>query len=318
MPAMRDKHKHQRPAMKAPALKKLITERSNPASRDLDTLSPIQIARIINREDAKVAAAVRRALPQVARAIQVVATALDAGGRLFYVGAGTSGRIAALDAAECVPTFNTSPETVQYVIAGGEKALAAAAEYNEDNPRAGERDLAQRKPGKKDVVVGIAASGRTPYTLGALQYARRRGARTIALTCNPGSPLQKAAELAIVVQVGPEVISGSTRMKAGTAQKMVLNMLTTGAMTRLGRVYGNLMVNVHLKNQKLRERAVAILERAAGVTRTEAQQALRESGDQLPVGLVMLLSGAGRAQAQSALKSAGGNVRKALKRVRKH
>lgn len=312
------RHRRKSSVVKSLELKTLLTERPNPSSRNLDTLSALEIARIINREDAQVAAAVRRALPQIGRAIHLVANALNAGGRLIYVGAGTSGRIAALDAAECVPTFNTSPQTVQYVIAGGDKALAAAAEYNEDDPRAGERDLARRKPGKKDVVVGIAASGRTPYTVAALQYARRRGAKTIALTCNPGSPLQRAADLAIVVQVGPEVISGSTRMKAGTAQKMVLNMLTTGAMTRLGRVYGNLMVNVHLKNQKLRERGVAILERAAGVNSNQARQALRDSGDQLPVALVMLLSGASRARAQSSLKSAGGNVRQALKGFRKN
>ena len=256
-------------------LGKLGTERANPAATELDARSTLEIARILNAEDARVAPAVERALPQIAQAIYAIATAISRGGRLIYVGAGTSGRIAALDASECPPTFNTDPRTVQYVIAGGARTLSRAAEINEDSPRLGRRDLAKKRPTKKDVVVGVSASGRTPYTLGALQYARERGAATVAVTANPGSPLEQAADIAIVVETGPEVVSGSTRMKAGTAQKLVLNMLSTGAMTRLGYVYGNLMVNVHLKNRKLVERGLSILERAAGLNREAAKKALK-------------------------------------------
>src|SRR5262245_37996088 len=213
-------------------LEDLATEQPNPRSADLDTKSAFEIARIINSEDAKVAMAVKRALPQIGRAIDWIAQSLAKGGRLIYVGAGTSGRIAALDAAECPPTFSTDPETVQFVIAGGHPALWGATEASEDSPKLGIRAIAERKPGKRDVVIGIAASGRTPFTIAAVKEARRRGAKTISLTCNRNSPLGKAAELSIVVEVGPEVVSGSTRMKAGTAQKLVLNMLSTGAMTR--------------------------------------------------------------------------------------
>ncbi len=215
-------------------LSRLSTEKANRAAADLDLKSSLEVARIINAEDAKVAPAVKRALPQIARAIDMIANALRRGGRLIYVGAGTSGRIAALDAAECPPTFNTDPRTVQYVIAGGENALGSAVEANEDSRARGEREIAKKKPGKNDVVVGITASGRTPFTVAAVAYARRHGAKTIAVSCNRNSPLEKAAQLAIVAEVGPEVLSGSTRMKAGTAQKMILNMLSTGAMTRLG------------------------------------------------------------------------------------
>lgn len=294
------------------SLSQLSTEQMNLASANLDTKSALQIARIINAEDAKVAAAVKRALPQIASAIDLIAAALKRSGRLIYVGAGTSGRIAALDAAECPPTFNTNPKTVQFVIAGGEKALASAVEANEDSRELGERAIAKKKPGKDDVVVGIAASGRTPFTIAAVAYARKKGAKTIAVTCNPNSPLAKAAHVAIVAEVGPEVISGSTRMKAGTAQKVILNMLSTGAMTRLGYVYGNLMVNVHTKNEKLVERGVTILQRAANVSREQALAALKAAGNQVPVALVMLKSGGSRTRAQKVLKSLGGNIRSAI------
>lgn len=293
-------------------LGKLRTERANPAAAQLDTLSALEIARIINAEDARVARAVRRALPQIAQAIDAIAAALSRGGRLIYVGAGTSGRIAALDASECPPTFNTDPRMVEYVIAGGARALARAAEINEDSPRLGRRDLARKRPTKKDVVVGISASGRTPYTLGALEYARERGATTVAVVGNPGSPMERAADIAIAVETGPEVVAGSTRMKAGTAQKLVLNMLTTGAMTRLGYVYRNLMVNVHLKNRKLVERGLAILERAAGLDREAAKKALKAAGNSVPVALVMLETGLGRTEARRRLAAAHGHVRKAL------
>jgi N-acetylmuramic acid 6-phosphate etherase len=261
-----------------------------------------------------VAAAVARALPQIARAIDAIAHAIAGGGRLIYVGAGTSGRLAVLDAAECPPTFNTSPRTVQAVIAGGARALRSAAEGREDAAALGRRDLARRKPTANDVVVGVAASGRTPYTVAALEYARRCGATTVALTCNSGSPLERAADIGIVVRVGPEVLAGSSRMKAGTAQKMVLNMLSTGAMARLGYVYGNLMVNVHLKNRKLRERGLSILERAASLNRSKAGRALRAAGGSVPVALVMLKARVSRAAAERRLKSARGNVRQAIEK----
>ena len=297
-------------------LKRLPTEQANPASRDLDGKSSLEIARIMNAQDAKVAAAVKPALPQIARAIDAITAALQRGGRLIYVGAGTSGRIAALDAVEGPPTFNTDPKTVQFIIAGGPKALAGAVEANEDSRQLGERSIARKKPGRNDVVVGIAASGRTPFTVAAIEYARRRGAKTVAVTCAPRSALVRAAHIAIVTEVGPEVIAGSSRMKAGTAQKMVLNMLSSGAMTRLGYVYGNLMVNVHLKNQKLRQRGMAILEQAAKIDPQRAGNALKLAGDSVPVALIMLKAGVSRADAERALKSSHGHVRRAIARVR--
>jgi N-acetylmuramic acid 6-phosphate etherase len=254
-------------------------------------------------------------VPQIARAIDLIAAALKRGGRLIYVGAGTSGRIAALDASECPPTFNTDPKTVQYIIAGGIKALGSAVEGNEDSRKLGEREIARKKPRKNDVVVGIAASGRTPFTVAAVEYARRHGAQTIAVTCNRSSPLSKAAHVAIVTEVGPEVIAGSTRMKAGTAQKMVLNMLSTGAMTRLGYVYGNLMVNVHLKNEKLVERGITILQKATRVGRPAAEEMLRAAGS-VPAALVMFHAEVSRADAARALRATKGNVRAAIAAAR--
>ena len=293
-------------------LKRLRTEQTNIASSDLDLKSALEIARTINAQDAKVATAVKRALPQIARGIDLIVAALKKGGRLIYVGTGTSGRIAALDAVECPPTFNTDPRTVQFVIAGGPKALGTAVETNEDSRELGQDEMAKKKPSKNDVVVGIAASGRTPFTVAAIEYARRRGAQTIAVTCNRNSPLQKAAGLTIITEVGPEVIAGSTRMKAGTAQKMVLNMLSTGAMTRLGWVYGNLMTNVRLKNTKLVERGIGILQRITGVDRETAQDALRTAGNRVPVALVMLQAGISRADAEQALKSTDGQIRRLI------
>ncbi|HWF92957.1 MAG TPA: N-acetylmuramic acid 6-phosphate etherase [Terriglobales bacterium] len=293
-------------------LSKLTTEQANPASANFDLKSSLQIARIINSEDAKVAGAIKRALPQIARAIDVIANSLKLGGRLIYVGTGTSGRMGALDSAECPPTFQTNPRMVQYVIAGGLKALGQAVEADEDSREFGAKEIAKKKPGKSDVVVGIAASGRTPFTIAAVEYARRHGAKTVAITCNPSSELGRTAEIAIVVEVGPEVVSGSTRMKAGTAQKMVLNMLTTGAMTRLGYVYGNLMVNVKLKNSKLAERGVTILQRATKASRQQAELALQASGNSVPIAMVMLQSGVGRGKAQELLKKTRGHVRNAI------
>ena len=293
-------------------LKALATEQPNPASENLDTKSALEIARIINCEDAKVAAAVAHALPQIARAIKWIAESLARGGRLIYVGTGTSGRIAALDAAECPPTFGVDPKLVQFVMAGGRKALGAAVEADEDSRTMGAREISKKRPGKKDVVVGVSASGRTAFTVAAIELARRAGAKTVAVTFNPGSPLEAAADLAIMVETGAEVVAGSTRMKAGTAEKMVLNMLSTGAMVRLGFVYGNLMVNLHQKNRKLAERAAGIVESATGVNQIRARQLLRSAGNSVPIAIVMHCAGVTKKEADEALRSACGHVRKAI------
>jgi N-acetylmuramic acid 6-phosphate etherase len=293
-------------------LDQLATEQANPASADLDTKSAIEIARIINSEDAKVASAVERALPQIAQAIDWIANALGSGGRLIYVGTGTSGRIAALDASECPPTFGIDPRLVQFVMAGGIRALGVSVEADEDSRQMGVREIRKMRPGKKDVVVGIAASGRTPFTIAAVASARRAGAKTIAVTCNHGSALEAAADMAIVVETGPEVVTGSTRMKAGTAEKMALNMLSTGAMVRLGYVYGNLMVNLHQKNSKLAERAVIIVARALRVDRDQARKLLRSAGNSVPTAIVMHSAKVRKQLAEQALADTRGNVRKAI------
>jgi N-acetylmuramic acid 6-phosphate etherase len=293
-------------------LEDLATERPNPASADLDLKSALEIARVMNAEDARVARAVERALPQIARAIDLIAAALRDGGRLIYVGTGTSGRIGALDASEIAPTFGVDPGRVQYVIAGGHKALDTPNESTEDSRELGRVEMARRKPAGHDVVVGVAASGRTPFTIAALEFARRRGAKTVAVTCNCRSPLESTADIAIVTEVGPEVVAGSSRMKAGTAQKMVLNMLSTGAMARLGYVYGNRMVNLHLRNSKLLERGFTTLEQVAGVDRSTARQALQAAHNHVPTALVMLLAGVNRRFAERALRSTQGHVRKAI------
>ena len=295
-----------------PKLEELGTEQLNPASSDLDLKSSLEIVRIINREDAIVAELVSRAMPQIARGIDWIAEALANRGRLIYVGTGTSGRIAALDASECPPTFNVSPSTVQFVMAGGVRALSRAVEADEDSRELGMREMRKKKPGKKDVVVGIAASGRTPFTVAAVEYARKVGAKAIAVTCNPDSPLERAAELAIVVETGAEVVAGSTRMKAGTAEKMVLNMLSTGAMVRLGYVYGNLMVNLHQKNTKLTERAITIVGRALNLGREQAREALERAGKDVPVAIVMAKAGVSRKSAERFLQVARGHVRRAI------
>src|SRR5580658_5140718 len=282
---------------KPSTLRRLSTEQSNQSASDLDRKSSLEIARLINAEDATVALAVARALPQIAHAIDLVTAALRRGGRLIYVGAGTSGRIAALDAVECPPTFNTDPRSVQFIIAGGAKALASASEISEDDSQAGREEMSRRKPTKNDVVLGIASSGRTPFTVAAVERARESGARTIALTCNPNSPLERAAHFAIVTQVGPEVLAGSSRMKAGTAHKMVLNIISTAAMTRLGYVYRNLMVNVAPKNEKLVQRAISIVAQATGADYETAARALKAAGNRTPVAVVMVAAGATKSQA---------------------
>jgi N-acetylmuramic acid 6-phosphate etherase len=275
-------------------------------------MSSLEIVRLINHEDSTIAAAVARALPQIARTIDAVVAGVRHGGRLIYVGAGTSGRLGALDASEIQPTFNTDPRTVQYIMAGGPKALAASTEASEDDVELAIAEMKKRKPGKHDIVLGIATSGRTPFTIAAVEYGRNRGARTIALTCNRNSPLERAAHFAIVTEVGAEVLAGSSRMKAGTAHKMVLNMISTGAMTRLGYVYGNLMVNVWTKNQKLVQRAIRIVEQATGADHETAANTLEAAGNRTPVAVVMLAAGATRAQAAAALKKSKGHVRQAI------
>jgi N-acetylmuramic acid 6-phosphate etherase len=293
-------------------LDRLATEQANPSTADLDTRSSLEIAGTINSQDATVAPAVRRALPEIARGIDWIAEALAKGGRLIYVGAGTSGRLAALDALECPPTFNVPPEMVQFIMAGGAKALTSAIEANEDSRTLGVREVRKHKVAADDVVVGLAASGRTPFTVAAIEYARRAGARTIAVTCNRDSLLEKAADLAIVVETGPEVVSGSTRMKAGSAQKMVLNMLSTGAMLRLGYVYGNLMVNLEQKNSKLTARALTIVERALSLSANDARQLLRRARNSVPAAIVMAKASVSRRRAEQALKISKGHVRNAI------
>ena len=272
-----------------------ITEHENPRSADFDTKPTAKILRIINREDRKVAPAVARALPQIERAVDLIVDALAQGGRLIYLGAGTSGRLGVLDAAECIPTFGT--DRVLGVLAGAPAAMFRPTEVSEDNPAQAVRDLRRLKFRKRDVLVGISASGHTPYTLGGMRYARQRGATTIALTCNPRSPLCGVAEVAIVPVVGPEVIAGSTRMKAGTAQKLVLNMLSTASMVRWGRVFSNLMINVQANNRKLRRRAAAILAKATGISNARAARTLEESGRELPTALLMLWKKISKAEA---------------------
>ena len=296
----------------AALLHSLITESDNDASQGLDTKSALDIARIINHEDAKVAGAVKKAIPEIAQVIDQVARSLKDGGRLIYIGAGSSGRIAALDASECPPTYSTVPGQIQYIMAGGPKALASAVEVNEDSEELGQRDIARRRPTRKDVVIGISASGRTPYVVAAVAYARARGARTAAVTCNHGTPISAAADVSIVAEVGPEVISGSTRMKAGSAQKMILNMITTGAMTRMGYVYENLMVNVHMQNSKLVERGIRILMSACNIDREKAVQTIKSAGRSVPVALVMLKARVDKPEAVRRLARSDGNVRVAI------
>jgi N-acetylmuramic acid 6-phosphate etherase len=295
------------------SLKAAKTEDSNPRSRGIDRKSTSEILRVLNREDALVARAVEAEIPRIAAAVDAIVKAIERGGRLIYVGAGTSGRLAVLDAAECPPTFGTPPRMVQAIIAGGEKALRHAVEGAEDSARDGARDLSRISIASNDVVVGIAASGATPYVLGALKFAQQKGAVTVGITANPNSPLARLAKIAIAPKTGAEAIAGSTRMKAGTAQKMVLNLLSTTAMIRLGRVYENWMVHVALTNQKLKRRGVRILEEATGASMAEAERALRSTRHDLPAALVMLGTGASSSEARRHLAATRGNVRQAIR-----
>jgi N-acetylmuramic acid 6-phosphate etherase len=288
------------------------TELRNPASRRLDRLSTSAILRLMNREDRRVPAAVGRELPAIGRAVDAIVAGIQKGGRLFYVGAGSSGRLAVLDAAECPPTFGVPPRLVQAIIAGGRRAVTGAVEGAEDSAANGIRDLRAKKIGPADVVVGIAASGTTPYVIGALTYARERGATTVAITSNRNAPISRVAGIVIAPQVGSEVVAGSTRLKAGTSQKLVLNMLSTASMVRLGHVYENLMIDVAMTNQKLRGRALRILAEASGKRPSAAKHALRQSGHNLRTALVMLKRGLDAGPARAKLQSAKGNLRRAL------
>jgi N-acetylmuramic acid 6-phosphate etherase len=297
-------------------LDQLLTERANPASRDIEGRSTVEILQIINQEDQKIADAVAAEIARIAEAVDAVVDVIRNGGRLFYIGAGTSGRLGVLDAAECPPTFHVSRELVQGIIAGGEAALARATEANEDDPSAGERDLMAREFTSRDALAGIAASGRTPYVLGAVAVARALGALTIGISCTPDSELSRAVKISIRPLVGPEVIAGSTRMKAGTATKLVLNMISTAVMIRLGYVYGNLMVNVEPKNSKLADRAKRIIAASAGVNYEKAGELLAQSAGNVKVAIVMSRLVMDREAAEARLAAAGGRVAEALQAVK--
>lgn len=297
---------------KTAALAQLVTEQNNLESARIDELGTAEMLRIMNAEDARVTGAVQEQIPNIARAIDSIVERLRRGGRLFYIGAGTSGRLGVLDASECPPTFNTPPSLVQGIMAGGVSALYRAGEASEDSPALGRRDLEKKRVGKRDAVVGLTASGRTPYVIGALRYARSRGAFAVAVCCNPAAEVSSVADVTIAPVVGPEVIAGSTRLKAGTAQKLVLNMISTGTMVRLGHVYSNFMVNMHLKNEKLVERGRTILQRLLGIDRQAAARVLRRSGMNLKAAIVMHRLGVKRAQAERLLAAHGDNLREAL------
>jgi len=293
-----------------------LTEQENPHTTQISSLSTADIVRLMNDEDALVPHAVREVLSSVTHAVDEIVKRIQSGGRLFYIGTGTSGRLGVLDASECPPTFGVSPDLVQAVIAGGYDACYRAVEASEDDGEAGARDLDQRGFTNGDALVGIAASGRTPYTVGAVEHARKIGALTIAITCVPDSAIAKAAEIAIVPLVGPEVIAGSTRLKAGTAQKLVLNMLSTATMIKLGYVTGNRMTNVQTRNVKLQARAIRILMAETELDERAAKQALAEADGKLPVALVMTLAAVDRLAAEQALAEATGTVTKAVEALR--
>lgn len=301
-------------------LKRLATEQRNPASMDIDAKEIAGILEVINTEDRKVAEAVRTEIPYITKAVEIVVDALKRGGRLIYVGAGTSGRLGVLDAAECPPTFGTDPKMIQGMIAGGDKAMFRSQEGAEDKEENGAKDIDRRKVGRKDVVCGIAASLRTPYVVGAVKRAKKRGAKTLYITTNSRDTLysqefielSSSVDVAICPVVGPEVIMGSTRMKSGTAQKLVLNMLTTAAMIRLGKVYENMMIDLQLTNNKLKERAKRIIMTITGVSYEQADMTLKKAHGHVKTALVMIKAGVGRKEAVERLKAADGIVRKAL------
>jgi N-acetylmuramic acid 6-phosphate etherase len=293
-------------------LQQLVSEGRNPRTTDIDLMSSLEIVTTINAEDHGVAAAVGRVLPQVASAVDAIVAAFRAGGRLVYIGAGTSGRLGVLDASECPPTFGVPPTMVVGLIAGGLDALVNASEGAEDRVEAGVADLAAIGLGARDVVVGIAVSGRTPYVIGALDYAKGQGAVTVALTCNPDSPIAGMADISIAPVVGPEAITGSTRLKSGTAQKLVLNMLSTASMVRIGKTYSNLMVDMIASNEKLVARAARIVSQATGRTVAEAEDALAAAGNDSKLAILMLLTGEDAETARRQLAAAGGVLRRAI------
>jgi len=290
----------------------VTTERRNPRSVDIDLFPTERVLKIINAEDAQVPGAVAAAIPDIAKLVDAGLQAIRAGGQVIYVGAGTSGRIASTDAAEIQPTFSAPPEWIQAVIAGGAKALAKASEGLEDEKDKAAADLKSKKLSKNDLVIGIAATGTTPYTLAALEFAASKEAKTAAIVCAENTPMSKVADITVQVPVGPEVIAGSTRMKAGTAQKLVLNMFSTALMIRLGMTYSNWMINVSMTNQKLRERGKQILQEILGVKPAEAEELVEESGANLKVAVIMGVSGCTRAEAEARLAKANGNLRSIL------
>lgn len=293
-------------------LGQLRTEQVDAKFHMLDVMSVSELLSAMNESDAEVPRAVSLQLPVIEKAIDAVVDRMLQGGRLIYIGAGTSGRLGVLDAAECGPTFSVSDDQVLAVIAGGDSALRSPAEGVEDDPLAGERDLASRKINSRDAVIGIAASGRTPYVLGAVSYAKSQGALTIGLTCNPRSEISKIAEISIEVDSGPELLAGSTRLKSGTAQKMVLNMISTITMVRLGKTFGNLMVDLQVTNGKLRDRAIRIVEKATGASRSESEKALTDSGHEVKVAILMLLLKIDAPTARERLRASQNRVREAL------
>jgi N-acetylmuramic acid 6-phosphate etherase len=290
----------------------LLTEQPNPESQHIDTLSAAGMLAVLNAADAEVPGAVAREIPRIARAVDAIVTALEQGGHLVYIGAGTSGRLGVLDASECPPTFNVPPELVRGIIAGGEQALQRSTEASEDDPEAGARDLVASGFASGDVLVGISASGRTPYVLGAIAKARAMGAVTCGISCTPDSELSRAVDYPIEPKPGPEVLAGSTRLRAGTATKLVLNMISTAAMIRLGHVYGNLMVNVQPGNEKLSARARRIIEQATGISRERAAELLEAAGRDVRTAIVMEKRQIARAEAERLLSQSGGRIREAL------
>ncbi len=293
-------------------LSHMTTEKRNAATMDLDQMSALEIATVMNQEDRKVPLAIERALPQIAQTIEIVENAFRQGGRLFYIGAGTSGRLGVLDASECPPTFGVDAGMVVGLIAGGDQALRFPIEGAEDDRELCVSDLKERQLCSKDVLVGIAASGRTPYVLGGLDYAKSLGCRTAAIACNRESAVGKAADIAIEVEVGPEVLTGSTRLKSGTAQKLIVNMISTGAMVRIGKAYHNLMVDVVQSNAKLQVRAENIVIEATGVDREKARQTIDAADGSVKTAITMILADCGRGEALSLLEKAGGRVRDAV------
>lgn len=294
------------------SLAQMVTEQRNTDSMDIDRLNALEIVKIINREDQRVPLAVKRCLPQIAQAVEKIVAAFRQGGRLIYIGAGTSGRLGVLDASECPPTYGVSPDMVVGIIAGGEQALRQPIEGAEDNPQQGQTDLEKIRFSAKDVLVGIAASGRTPYVIGALNYAKSLNAVTIAVASNPGSALAKIADIAIETVVGQEVLTGSSRMKSGTAQKLVLNMLTTASMILMGKCYQNLMVDVQASNEKLRARALRIVMQATECSEETAQQTLQRADNNAKLAIMMILSGLEKAAAVQLLNRHQGKLRQAL------